>query len=147
MQRLLPPVLFCLLIVVMLLSNSYCPVFQLVPSPYHWPGILLLMGGLAIAHWHARLFRQLQTNINTFRAPDKLVQEGLFRYTRNPMYLGFLVSLSGVAWLLGNASAWIWVLVFFAMADRWYIPAEEKLLLQQFGEDYRLYRQRTKRWI
>jgi protein-S-isoprenylcysteine O-methyltransferase Ste14 len=147
MHRLLPPVLFCFLAMVMLIT-SYCwPVAIIFSVPYNWAGILLLIAGLGIASWHARLFHRLNTNINTFKLPDKLVTAGLYRYTRNPMYLGFLMGLMGIAWLLGSLSPWVWVVVFFIVTDRWYIGVEENMLLQEFGDEYRQYQQAVRRWL
>ncbi len=147
MHRLLPPVLFCLLVITMLISDYYLPLVELIAAPYNWAGVLLVVMGLGAASWHSRLFRQLNTNINTFKAPDKLVTLGLFRYTRNPMYLGFLISLMGVAVLMGSLSPWLWVVAFFMVTDHWYIAVEETMLLQAFGKDYQQYQQSVRRWI
>lgn len=147
MHRLLPPVLFCLLVIAMLISDYCLPLVELIAAPYNWAGILLVVMGLGVASWHSRLFRRLNTNINTFKTPDKLVTLGLFRYTRNPMYLGFLISLMGVAVLMGSLSSWLWVVAFFVVTDRWYIAVEEIMLLQTFGKDYQQYQQSVRRWI
>ena len=126
-----------------------------VPSSFLTPfptnfliGVPIVIGGLGITVWHGRLFSRVGTNINTFNKPDKLVTEGLFRYTRNPMYLGFLIALLGFAILFqGSISAFVIALFFFAVANWWYIPFEENGMRQKFGPDYDAYCQTTRRWI
>lgn len=149
MQNLfLPPILWIVSIVTMYMAHEYMPLMHVDPTIWRTTaGLLLICAALTVTIWHKRLFRKEKTNINTFGKPDVLVEEGLFKYIRNPMYLGFLVSLVGLALLGGALSPWIMVVIFFVLADRWYIPFEEKLMLETFGEQYIQYQQRTRRWI
>lgn len=117
-----------------------------MPAPWRLTGLALLLAGIAIAQWHARLFRQLGTNINTFAEPDHLTTLGLFRRTRNPMYLGMVIALTGVALLLGAVSPMAGPLAFFVLSHRWYIPVEEQAMAARFGERYREYQVRVPRW-
>ena len=82
-----------------------------------------------------------------FSKPEKLVTGGLFRFTRNPMYLGLTILLTGVWVLLGSVSPGIFVLAFLLIADRWYITYEEAQLLAVFGAKYVAYQAQTSRWI
>lgn len=147
MHFLLPPLLFILLLGLMILADTYFPVLHWPTAPVHWCGPLVIACGLTVAAWHARLFRRLGTNINTFGEPDLLVNTGLFRFTRNPMYLGFLISLAGAALFLASASPWLFVACFFVIADRWYIAYEEEMMLKKFGDQYRQYQQQVRRWL
>ncbi|WP_425087710.1 hypothetical protein [Stappia sp.] len=63
------------------------------------------------------------------------------------MYLGFTLTLAGAALLLNTVSALIGPLVFFAVANLWYIPREERIADKLFGEPYRAYRARVRRWL
>lgn len=107
----------------------------------------MIVLGLIIAQWHARLFKKLGTNLNTFRAPDILTTEGLFRFSRNPMYLGFLITLAGVWVVLGSATPLLPLLGFTLLTNYWYIPVEERAMLGQFGEDYLRYQSKVRRWL
>ena len=147
MQRLLPPTLFLLCVLAMLALHAWLPLEQWPTGSWTAPGLLLLVGGLCITVWHARLFRLRQTNIKTFNPPDRLVTDGLFRISRNPMYLGFNLTLLGCALLLGSASPFAVVLVFLIITDRWYIAYEERVMTRTFGEDYRAYCKRVRRWL
>lgn len=95
----------------------------------------------------ARQFERARTNIKTFDRPDKLVTWGVFRWTRNPMYLGFAGALFGLWLALGSASPALIMLAFWVTCDRWYIRFEERVMRQRFGADYLAYCERTRRWL
>jgi protein-S-isoprenylcysteine O-methyltransferase Ste14 len=147
MRWLLPPILFLACVASMALLHLAAPVRAVVPEPYRWLGLPVLLAGLGVAQWHARLFRRRGTNIKTFDAPDRLVTEGLFRRTRNPMYLGFALALLGGAILLTSLSPCAVVVAFVLIVDRWYIAFEEAAMTRTFGDDYRRYQRRVRRWI
>ncbi|MGF1850255.1 methyltransferase family protein, partial [Vibrio lentus] len=74
--------------------------------------------------------------------------EGVYKYTRNPMYLGFVVSLLGFAILTGAAnSSFLLTAIFVLVTDRWYIKFEEQMMRDKFGQDYEDYCRKVKRWI
>ena len=90
---------------------------------------------------------RVKTNLHTFNQPDRLVVTGLFKYSRNPMYLGFAISTFGVALYLGSLSPFLMVVLFIVVADRWYIAFEEKVMINIFGDDYENYKKSVHRWI
>lgn len=92
-------------------------------------------------------FKKLGTNLNTFRDPDILTTDGLFRFSRNPMYLGFLIILAGACVVLGSASPLLALLGFILLTNYWYIPIEERAMLRQFGENYLNYQNKVRRWL
>ncbi|WP_231100832.1 methyltransferase family protein [Pseudoalteromonas luteoviolacea] len=95
-----------------------------------------------------RLFTRVGTNVMTFDEPNKLVVEGVFRYTRNPMYLGFVISLLGLFLLLGANELSLGVVVLFVLvSDRWYIRFEERMMFEKFREQYQAYCRNVRRWM
>ncbi len=108
---------------------------------------ILLSGSIAIASvWQ---FYRHKANIDPQQL-DKtttLVTSGIFRVSRNPMYLSLLLMLSGWALWLGNLLAWTGVAVFVFLMNRFQISQEEAYLEKQFGEDYRRYKSKVRRWI
>jgi len=144
---LLPPFVMLFTIVIMILLNQYIPLVRFWETHACWIGIPMIIFGLVIAQWHARLFKKLGTNLNTFRDPDILTTEGLFRFSRNPMYLGFLIILAGACVVLGSASPLIALLGFILLTNYWYIPIEERAMLRQFGENYLNYQSKVRRWL
>jgi protein-S-isoprenylcysteine O-methyltransferase Ste14 len=103
--------------------------------------------GIVIAIAAEGQFRRAGTNVNTFGQPTKLVTDGWFSFSRNPMYLSLALMLLG-AWLtLGSVSPLVGILVFLLVTDRWYIAQEEKRLAATFGKEYESYRRHTRRWL
>lgn len=110
-------------------------------------GLVLL--GVGIATAGVREFRRAHTTLDP-RAPGKasvLVASGIYRASRNPMYLGMAVALCGVAWFLGHPLALLGVAAFVAWITRFQILPEERALDARFGEAYARYRARVRRWL
>lgn len=146
-MKLLPPALAGLLIIAMSLVGYFLPGPVIVPQPYNWLGLLGLVGGFTVSFIAARQFESVGTNIKTFNDPTLFVTDGLFRWTRNPMYLGITLLLTGIAVLVGALSPLLGPILFAVTADRWYIPYEEQAMQSKFGEAYAAYRRVTRRWI
>lgn len=83
--------------------------------------------------------------------PDKpdaaLVEAGPFRWSRNPIYLGFLLAAAGLALMWGTLWGWVGVAVLHALLDRLVIAKEEAYLAARFGAAYEAYRGRVRRWM
>lgn len=96
----------------------------------------------------ARFFRQ-RTTINPLKpeAASHLVISGLYRYTRNPMYLGMLLVLIGWAIWLGHVIAFAGPVLFAIVLTRIQILPEETALEARFGQDFRDYKAQVRRWI
>jgi protein-S-isoprenylcysteine O-methyltransferase Ste14 len=75
------------------------------------------------------------------------VTGGVFRWSRNPMYLGMLVALAGWAAYLANATAFLLLPAFVAYLNRFQIRPEEQALLARFGPPYSEYMATVRRWI
>ena len=106
-----------------------------------------LGGGVALAGVLA--FRRARTTVNPL-APQRasaLVTSGIYRVTRNPMYLGMLIVLAGWAVWLGNAAAWLGLPLSVALLTVLQIRPEERILAERFGEDFKRYAARVRRWI
>ncbi|MCF2908494.1 isoprenylcysteine carboxylmethyltransferase family protein [Pseudoalteromonas sp. DL2-H2.2] len=148
MQRLLPPILLILFITIMLVGCWYSELAHLLLTPYNLLGLPFLLGGLALAQTAKGIFKQAKTNIMTFDDPDKLITQGPFAYSRNPMYLGMSSALLGCALLCG-ATQWSLglTLLFIVVVDFWYIRHEEQAMGNKFAEDYEEYRARVRRWL
>ncbi|UXI02604.1 methyltransferase family protein [Photobacterium sp. TY1-4] len=148
MRKLLPPILFVMFIAAMCVICWALGMHHLIPTPYNVAGLPLLLGGLALAVNGKKVFRQHNTNIMTFGQPDVLVTDGIFQYTRNPMYLGFCIALTGVAILIGGSIiALLLTALFLWITDRWYIAFEEQMMRNTFGAEYDAYCQKVRRWL
>ena len=110
--------------------------------------ICFAAGGALLAHAVSSFIRA-KTTVNpvTPEAAERLVTDGLYRYTRNPMYLGMLLVLIGEALWLANAAAFAAPVLFGWAMTYLQIKPEEAALLGKFGDAYRDYCQATRRWI
>jgi len=147
MKKMIPPVLFVICIAIMVGLRLVFPIVQFLTLPISLVGIVPLIVGLGIAKHGADLFKKTGTNIETFNDPDILVTQGIYRISRNPIYLGFLIALLGVAIVLGNVSSILVVIGFFVITEHWYIKFEEAAMAKTFGEQYTQYKAKTRRWL
>lgn len=148
MLRILPPHLFYGSIAIIVAINFLVAGYKLVPSPWNWGiGVLLVLLGLSMNLPSAGLFRASKTNLIPYNDPNILVTSGWFRITRNPMYLGFIAILLGVAIGAGSIYGYIVPIVFAFVMDRTFIRFEEKAMARIFGAAYDDYRRRVRRWI
>lgn len=108
---------------------------------------VLIVFGLCFALWAAWLFHRAGTGIPTWQAARRLVMKGPYAISRNPMYLGVTAAYAGLALALANAWALLLLLPVLAVMDRLVIAREEPYLEARFGEAYRAYSRRVRRWI
>ena len=142
----LPPHYFCAALVIMA-AAGWLDGSQLIGGGWQLLGIVPVMLGVALAVAGARRFGVAQTSIVPFTQSSTLVTEGVFRVSRNPMYLGMLLALTGVAVLLNGYLPWLVVAVFTAILQFRFVQPEEQLMEATFGDDYRCYRTRFRRWL
>jgi len=136
-----------ILIVLPILFHCLIPVTIVVPRPYSYLGGIVILLGLATMTWAAALFRKAGTSFQLHGEASVLVTSGPFRFSRNPMYLGMLLWLVGLAVLLGSLIAFLFPTLFFLLASLCVIPLEERGMEQLFGDQYTEYKQRTRRWL
>lgn len=109
--------------------------------------IALCGGGVALAG--DLEFKRAKTTINPFRphTATALVTSGIYRYTRNPMYVGLALVLLGWAAFLCSASALLGPVAFVLYIGRFQIAPEERVLSSKFGAAYAHYTSRVGRWF
>lgn len=105
--------------------------------------------GVTLAFAGVRAFREKHTTVNplTPGASSSIVSGGVYRLSRNPMYLGFLLALTGWAVYLSNAGAALLLPAFVAYMTRFQIEPEERALLAKFGSEFAQYMSRVRRWL
>lgn len=143
----IPPFIFFAAMALMFGLDAIASLGQLVPPPWHLAGGLLMLGGLGLILGGAQTFRRAGTPVRIFEPATKLVTHGLYRFSRNPIYLGMAVALAGIAIMLGTLSPWIALPLFVVTVQRCFIVPEEALMEQSFGETYRNYRKAVRRWL
>lgn len=147
-NRFPPPFLVAGLVIVMAAAKFLLLPHDLPPAALA-AGTIVALAGLAITVTAARKFFATGTTINpvAIEKASKLVTGGIFRWTRNPMYLGMVLILAGFA--IGLDSAWLLVspLAFALFIQRFQIRPEEQVMRQKFGAAFEDYCLKTRRWI
>lgn len=120
-----------------------------VSSPRAWAAIALAWIGALIAVCGVAWFRRARTTVNpiTPEATSTLVTDGIYRVSRNPMYLGFLLMLAGWVLLLGSLASAVVLPAFAGYLTRFQIVPEERILAARFGPAFDEYQARVRRWI
>jgi protein-S-isoprenylcysteine O-methyltransferase Ste14 len=111
--------------------------------------IALVCAGVLVAAAGVLTFRRQKTTVNpmTPEQSSSLVVTGIYRYSRNPMYLGFLLVLAGWGAYLANPAALLLLPLFVVYMNRFQIGPEERALSAKFGQPFDDYRQAVRRWL
>lgn len=149
LELLIPPVPLTLIFALtMWLINSYMPWAYVFAFPVSISALCFAIGLFFIIP-AVISFIANKTTVDP-RVPDKsktLVVSGLYRFTRNPMYLGMLCCLVSIASYQGNLISYGLCVAFVLYMNRFQIGIEEAALRQQFAQDYEEYCRRVRRWI
>ena len=146
-RRILPPIWFLLALALAVALHYLLPIAQLFPAPWSYAGAVLVVAGIVMSAAGSSAFRRAGTAVVPFERSTVLVTNGLYRFTRNPMYLGLVLSLVGVAILLGSFGAWLPLPIFIWILQTQFINGEERFLEEIFGAPYLDYKKRVRRWL
>jgi protein-S-isoprenylcysteine O-methyltransferase Ste14 len=119
----------------------------IVPPWWNLVGLVPLGLGIVLNLIADRAFHQANTTVKPFQESAALITKGAFQISRNPMYLGFVLILVGIAVLMRSLTPFVIVIAFAVLMDRMYIQAEERMLAERFGPAWETYRKRTRRWL
>lgn len=145
--QLLPPHVLLAAICVSYALDRYLPVAQLWGSPCGTIGGIIVVLALAVNIFCALHFRWRETTVIPFQESSQLVTDGLFRWSRNPIYVSMVVVLVGFAIGWGSLSPWLVPPLFAWIIDRKFIQHEEAMLHDKFGGEYEEYCERVRRWL
>ena len=110
-------------------------------------GLILVISGLSLVFVSFRFMRKMKTTFIPDGTPEVLISSGPFKFSRNPIYLGMLTILVGIAFLMSSLSAIIIAFVFGIIINFTWIAHEEKKLHELFSEDWENYSSKVRRWI
>ena len=144
-----PPVWLLMFGTMMWGLHRWLPVATVIGAPLNRAGWLFVAGGLLIIATAMLQFRRAHTTINplTPAKASALVSQGIFGYSRNPMYLGLSIVLTGWAIVLGSLSPWVLLPTFVLVITKLQIEPEEAVLAVLFGDPYSEYCARVGRWF
>jgi protein-S-isoprenylcysteine O-methyltransferase Ste14 len=143
----LPPVLYGGAFVLGLALQRLLPLGQLPRVPARLAGAACVVAGAALARWGEQVMRRAGTNIRPDQPTLALVTDGPFRFTRNPLYVCLTLLYMGVALMI--PAVWPLLLLLPVLGVmRWgVISREERYLDRKFGEAYRTYAGKVRRWL
>src|SRR6476620_1246812 len=148
-QVIIPPPLAWGLAIVAGLALKWLVPLPFLPAdlPTGWLGAIVFVLALALGVWAIVTMTRAGSNVPTNLPTTTIVESGPYRFTRNPIYLGMFLVLTGLAIAFDN----LWLLVMllpFALVIRYGVVAREEAYLERtFGDVYRDYRSRVRRWL
>ncbi len=141
-----PPLVFLITAVVMILMTGglHAPAW-----PFFAAALLAWLAGIGIAASAVLEFRRLGTTLDPHRPQEAclVVSSGVLRFTRNPIYLAFILMLTGLALFQASPWALLGPLAFTLYIWRFQVIPEERALAAKFGPAYEQYRSRVRRWL
>lgn len=144
-----PPAVAAIFAVVMWLASQLVPRVELPFSVRVTIAIIIACAGLVFGVAAMRSFVRAKTTMNPFKpgAASSLVTGGVFRITRNPMYLSLLLYLLAWSVYLASWPAVVFLPVFVLYITQFQIKPEERTLFTLFGAAYTQYKQKVRRWL
>ena len=112
-----------------------------------WGGAILALAGFSLMMWSWGLFKKGNIAICPKANTISLITNGPYRFTRNPMYLGFVLILAGLALCVGTPPFYLSAMVYFVIINRVFCPYEESKLINSFGCEYIQYMRSVRRWV
>ena len=142
-----PPIWLLFGLIAIFACNEYYPGLRFTSLAWQAVGAVLIVAGLLLLVTANGLFTRAGTGLIPFRNVSALVTEGIYQYTRNPMYLGMLAVLAGCALTVGAATALLVPPLFAVIIEVRFIRPEEEMLRGIFPQDYPAYCERVRRWL
>lgn len=143
----MPPLILLVFIAAGILINFIYPLHYVHGAARFVSGVFfLILSGVIVVSAHLEM-RKAGTNVNVRKPATVIVKDGVYRYTRNPMYFSMVLLLIALSLLLSNL--WILILtpVFIGVMQKGVIEREESYLEKKFGSEYGDYKKTTRRWI
>jgi len=142
-----PPLVVLILVISTFFSSKKIDLIQIPLQSLI--SIFILSIGILILLNPVLKFKKSKTTINPikFNKVNKLVTSGIYKYSRNPMYLGLLMIVISSSIFYLNIFSILTPLFFYLWINRFQIKREEVFLTEKFGEDYLSYKKKTRRWI
>lgn len=144
----IPPPLMALSCVLVGVALQWVYPIPILPEPLRWIiGGFLICTGIGTILYCAWKFKKTGTNIEPWKKTSKLIISGIYRFTRNPIYLSFLVIGTGIGFAANSAWILLMMLPLVLLLTRFVIAKEERYLEASFGEEYLSYKRKVRRWL
>jgi protein-S-isoprenylcysteine O-methyltransferase Ste14 len=144
-----PPLVLVLIVAMGMALTAFAVPGEVVLPARQAIAAAIVVAGVLVAVTGVLAFRRQQTTVNPM-TPGKsssLVATGIYRFSRNPMYLGMLLVLGGWGVFLANTVAVLWLPGFVVYMNWFQIRPEERALTERFGDEYLAYCRSVRRWV
>jgi protein-S-isoprenylcysteine O-methyltransferase Ste14 len=141
-----PPFIYAGTLAAGLLLNRLRPT-PFLPRGLRLFGLVSIVGGLLLGLWGVREMRRAETNIDPYRPVHAIVEQGPFRFSRNPLYLSMTLIYCGISAFANALLPFLMLPGVLAVMRKGVIEREELYLEEKFGEKYLSYKGRVRRWI
>lgn len=143
-----PPVYLSLFILAQWGLSIYYPIVELNIAPWgFWLGAAIVALAVSVVLVINFQFKRAQTSIIPYQQSEALLSTGFFSLSRNPIYLMMALGLLGTGVMFNCLSGLLLVILFPPVIQWRFIRAEEAMVEEVFGEEYRKYKARVRRWI
>ncbi|HZC06552.1 MAG TPA: isoprenylcysteine carboxylmethyltransferase family protein [Ktedonobacterales bacterium] len=142
-----PPIIFALTLLATWGAQAALDLPRLPSTVALWVGIPVLIAGLSVAGLSIVTMLRGRGTLNTNAASHALVTSGIYRVTRNPMYLSLALQYTGAAIALDAPWALILLPLLLVYTQRMVIAREEAFLVNAFGQEYLTYKASVRRWL
>lgn len=148
-HRIPPPIVLLITAALMFVIARATYVVPINQYVRYLTAALLVVIGVSVTLLGMSRFRQARTTLNPVQIDraSSLVTGGIYQLTRNPMYLGLCIILTGVAVFLSAPWTLLGLAIFVVFMSRFQIQPEERAMRTRFGDSYDEYCHRTRRWI
>jgi protein-S-isoprenylcysteine O-methyltransferase Ste14 len=146
-KKIMPTVYLLVAMLLCILLHFLIPIVYILAVPWNLLGLIPLILGIWINLSADRAFKLVKTTVKPFEESSVLIQDGVFRWSRNPMYLGFVGILLGISMLMRSLSPYIVIIVFVILIDLVFIRVEEEMLEAKFMEEWKAYQSKVRKWI
>lgn len=146
-RKIYPPIWLVFGIVAVFVCNEFFPGVRFTGMASQMIGGVIIVMALLLLVNAGGLFAKAGTDLVPFKNVTTLVTEGVYRYTRNPMYLGMALVLLGTAITVGAATALAVPVIFMIIIELRFIRPEEEMLLGLFPDTFPAYCEKVRRWI
>ncbi|MCB9708045.1 MAG: isoprenylcysteine carboxylmethyltransferase family protein [Myxococcales bacterium] len=145
-----PPPLMLLICIGLGLVLHFIAPLPILTMPSWWLRVFggaVVLGAVATIFYCAALFKRHRTHVEPWKATTQLIGQGLYRRTRNPIYLSFVFIVFGTALSINSLWMALMMLPLMIALDRLVIAKEERYLTSKFGDAYLAYKRQVRRWL